>query len=76
MRENQNSSEARMLSAVAATASAPANGATDPVDLKARLQRVVDEQALYWNTSFSLGLVWGSSAQSVAVAASMQQQHF
>ena len=42
--------------------------APDPGALRVSLQKVVDQQALYWNTSFSLGLVWGATAESVAVA--------
>ena len=40
----------------------------DPGALRAVLQQVVDQQALAWNASFSLGLVWGAAAEGVAVA--------
>jgi CubicO group peptidase (beta-lactamase class C family) len=40
----------------------------DPGALRGKLQQVVDQQALAWNASFSLGLVWGAAAASVAVA--------
>jgi len=45
-----------------------ASSAPDPGALRAVLQQVVDQQALAWNASFSLGLVYGGVAESVAVA--------
>ena len=45
-----------------------ASSAPDPGALRAVLQQVVDQQALAWNASFSLGLVYGAVAESVAVA--------
>ena len=45
-----------------------ASSTPDPGALRAVLQQVVEQQALAWNASFSLGLVWGGTAQSVAVA--------
>ena len=47
---------------------------TSPAELEARLQRVVDEQAAQWNTSFAVGVVWGPNA-STAMAAGGIEDH-
>ena len=40
-----------------------ASSTPDAGALRAVLQQVVEQQALAWNASFSLGLVWGTTAQ-------------